>query len=334
MISKALLTKITQKLQIQTGVNNWKITGSAIEARECAVYKSISSDYHHAIAIKIYRNIQKNTSEQQYEVLKRFSQLVNAQDNECFLPEVFGRLPEHGVILMEWIESPALERRLWRYFYSKQHVQSDISRTFKWLNSFHQLADPEKKSVDIDMYKHSLNQSIKKHDLDKSLSNNSVFQTAKKCFTKIVEHHKNFKTNHAKLHGDFTPSNILIDNNRVTAIDLFGSNLLPIENDLSLQFSYIAIEYPNMLTRSDFKLTPDQWPLLRVVLDAYDYPKDPKQLSFFLFVFLYQLLRRWTVIHYRNRSKRTPFLDRRRLRNTEMIVENLCISLENLDKQA
>ena len=90
---------------------------------------------------------------------------------------------------------------------------------------------------------------------------------------------------HANSHGDFTPSNILIDNIKITGIDFFAQSYLPIENDMALQLSYIVIEYPNMLTRSDFRLSPSEWPILKVVLDAYRYPKDSQQLKFFLFVF-------------------------------------------------
>ena len=327
MISNALKHQITEKLVKETGDDNWKITKTKIEARECIVFKATSSTYVHNIAIKVYRDYVKSNSILQHDVLESFGHTLNKQNTENFVPKVFGSFPEHGLFLMEWIKSPALERRLWRYFYSKEHVQDDISRTFKWLKSFHNHASLKNKKVNIEIYSRSLKKYTKNHEINKFLFKNEVFKLGIECFDNQLIHYNNFKTNHAYLHGDFTPSNVLIDDTKVTGIDIFGNQHLPIENDLALQFSYIVIEYPNMLTQSDFKLPPEKWPLLIVILDAYGYPKNPKQLGFFLIVFLYQLLRRWTIIINRSQTNRTTMLDRWRLRNTEMIVKHLSQTL-------
>jgi len=322
MINSDLRIKITKTLEKKTGVNNWSLSGPEIEARECVIYRATSSKFTFDIAIKVYRKIIKNNSILQHDILKKLNDTLNINNNENFVPKVFGSFPEHGTFLMEWVNSPPLERRLWRYFYSKKRVQNDINRTYKWLKSFHDITSVENKKVDIDFYTATLNECIRNHKMSVKLLENKVFQFGKLCFENYKNNYFNFKTAHALLHGDFTPSNILIDDTKVTGIDIFGNQNLPVANDISLQLSYIAIEYPNMLTRYDFTYPPEEWPLLKVVLEAYEYPKNQEQLKFLLFVFLYQLLRRWVIIFNRNHMNNS-ILDRWRLRNTEMIVNHL-----------
>lgn len=177
MISKNQKLQITHKLSKKTGVNDWTISGPEVEARECIIYKATSQLYSHHIAIKIYRKIQKGNSLVQYDALKSISLYLNQKDNEFFVPEVFGSFPDQGIFMMQWVESPTLERRLWRYFYSKKHVQSDISRTFKWLKAFHHYAKPKSKKTDIDYYKNAIDKGISDHQ-------SKALHTANKTFLK------------------------------------------------------------------------------------------------------------------------------------------------------
>jgi len=328
MISTELQHLITEKLSQTTNINDWVINGPEIEARECIIYKASSLNYPHAIAIKTYRQKQQKYSLIQHDVLERFSNSLNLENNGYYVPKVFGSFPDKGIFLMEWIESPKLEKRLWRYFYSKKHVQSDMRRSFKWLKEFHLHANLENQLIKHEKYKDTLNKFFKEHEGKQLLSNNEVFAEGRKCFEKTSKNTINLIVLHANLHGDFTPSNILIDDEKVTSIDMFGNQHLPVANDIALLLTYIAIEYPNMLTRYDFKLPPTKWPLLELIIESYGYPKDSKQLNFFLFVFLYQLLRRWMVINHRNKNKRVKLLEKWRLRNIEMIVKNLTKTLK------
>lgn len=330
MISAALQQQIMQHLSQRTGCDDWEMSGAAIEARECVVQKVSSPAYPQAIAVKIYRDrtVRKKRAMPQYAALQRFATLLNTGDSDCRVPHAYGSFPEQRVFLMEWIDAPALERRLWRYCYSKTIQQQDMRRTFAWLRHFHQYADPENKPVNSQRYPNRLQQFLVEHEGAALMVGNSVFSGGIKCVQELAEQFSGLPSVHARAHGDFTPSNILLGDDVVTAIDITGVQLLPVAEDLTLQLSYIAIGYPNMLTRMDFKHPPDKWPLLEVVLDAYGYPDDEEQRRFLLFVFLYQLLRRWLVIAHRNKHRRTPVLDRWRLRNSQMIVAGVCRALE------
>lgn len=126
----------------------------------------------------------------------------------------------------------------------------------------------------------------------------------------ILEQYQHFETLHAKNHGDFKPSSILTDDQKVTAIDLHATSLEPVANDMALMTSYIVIEYPNMLSRFHLKKPTTGWEIPMLAMEAYEYPKDEKQRNFFLLMFLYQLLRRWIVIEDRYKNQKKRLLDR------------------------
>lgn len=331
MISADLQQQILRQLSQQTGCDDWALSGTAIEARECVVQKVVSPAYPQAVAIKIYRDrkLRKNKIMPQYAALERFAPLLNTADSEFRIPQAYGSLPEQRVFLMEWIDAPALEERLWRYCYSQRTQQTDMRRTFSWLRVYHQHADLAILPVNSKRYPNRLQQLLPLHEGEELLADNEVFRNGIKLIRELAARFAGLETQQARLHGDFTPSNILLGADVVTAIDITGVQLLPVAEDLTLQLSYIAIGYPNMLTRLDFKHPPEAWPLLKVILEDYGYPQDEEQRYFLLYILLFQLLRRWLVIAHRNQQRRTPLLDRWRLRNSQMIVAGVSRALEN-----
>ncbi len=330
MLSVDLQQQIVRQLGKQTAVENWVITGPVIESRECIIYKASGTTYPHAIAIKVYRDRKKrkNNAMPQYAALERFAPLLNTADSPYRVPVAYGSFPEQRTFLMEWVEAPTLEYHLWRYCYHRGQQQSGIRRTFGWLRAFHEQADHEVKPANIKRYKDRLQQFIEQQDGGALLEKNAVFHAGVECLVNLAGYFERLNVAHARLHGDFTPSNMLIGDDVVTAIDITGAQLLPVAEDIGLQLSYIATGYPNMLPRSDMKKPPSQWPLLAVILKAYAYPQGDGQRRFLLYVFLYQLLRRWVVIAYRNEERRMPLVDCWRLRNSEMIVAGVCRTLE------
>jgi len=336
MLSADLQQQIIQQLSEQTGVDDWVINGPVVEARECIVHKASSPVYPYAIAIKVYRDQKprKNHAMPQYNALQRFSGLLNEAQHEYRVPAAYGSFPEQRTFLMEWVEAVSLERRLWRYCYHQNRQQQDMRRTFGWLKAFHQHADYEVKPANINRYPNRLQQFIEQHNGEFLLTENAVFRAGLECINTLADQFRGMDIAHARLHGDFTPSNILIGKEAVTAIDIAGAQLLPVAEDICLQLSYIAIGYPNMLTRGDMKKPPAQWPLLALILEAYGYPADHQQRFFVLYVFLYQLLRRWAVIDSRNRARRTPMLDKLRMRNSQMIVRGVSRTLEEACHQS
>lgn len=337
MLANDLQQQVIQQLSVRTAVADWVISGPVIAARECVLYKAASVNHPHNIAIKVYRDQQprKRNTLPQYEALERFAPLLNTTQNgtqsEYRVPVGYGSFPQQRTFLMEWVEALSLQHRLWRNCYHKTRQQSDMRRTFAWLRQFHQHADRALKPVNINRYPNRLQQLIQGYDHDslltELLTDNAIFQSGLACITALSAQFSGLSVAHAKLHGDFTPSNVLIDAQAVTAIDITGKQLLPVTEDISLQLAYIAIGYPNMLTRMDMRQPPADWPLLEMVLEAYGYPQDEQQRRFLLYVFLFQLLRRWLVIAQRNKQRRTPLLDRWRLRNSQMIVAGVTQAL-------
>jgi len=332
MLTDKIQKQTIQHLIDKTGYQNWALSGLKVTARQCSVYKLSCSDYPTDIALKIYHN--KETSRQlygQYLALERFSGSMNQQNSPYRTPKPYGCFTDQDCFLMEWISAPSLDNSLWRYFYHRSHQQVAIRKTYCWLKHYHQVADPTIQEVNLDHYHEQLLRHIEQYNGQELLSTKPIFAEGLEIIKKYSSAFSGMKLNHADAHGDFTPTNILLGENNITAIDIGGGQKMPIENDMALMLNYITIDFPNMLTRRHMQKPTDTWTILNIVLDAYDYPKNKPQRSFFLFVFLYQTLRRWLIINDRN-IKKSRLLDRWRLRNSERIVEGLIKALSEYSR--
>ncbi len=323
MLSDKLKEQILQYLRDKTGLQDWILKKPHIKARTCMVYRFSCSTYSTDIALKIYSN---NTAGQQlqnqYQALKDFSVKLNKLSSQYRVAEPYGSLNEDNCFLMEWAPGESLDYRLWRYVYSEKHQFLDIRQTYCWLKKYHQVAKSCLQKTDVSYFSDQLEQYIQSHKGQTLLEEDVVFSEGIKVLKAQLSIFLNFRTMHANLHGDFTPTNILIGSEVITAIDMGRGASFPIEIDMALMLNYIVIDYPNMLTKRHMKKAPETWSILNTVLDAYEYPSSKAQRQFFLIIFLYQMLRRWLIINDRNKNN-PRIIDRWRLRNSARIVEGI-----------
>ena len=329
-MNSTLKTTVLQHLKAQTKSSDWTLSSKVIESRECLIYKASSQTHTHDIAIKVYRKKSVGPANPigQHKALENIAPLLNQTGSKYRVPQCYGYLPEQHAFMMEWINAPTLQYRLLRFCYNKQKQQSDLTRTFKWLKKYHDRNGKlQSKAIDTSWYFNQLQKHIQNFDLIGLLQENPTFKVGLSTLQSALVKFDGIKVPYAKPHGDCTPSNILIDDDITTGIDLHESNLEPVCNEISLQLSYISTGYINMLTSNDMKQAPENWELINLILDAYGYSKDKQQREFLLTVFLYQMLRRWLVVFERNINRRTPLLDRWIMRHSKIVVEGLSKTL-------
>ncbi|KAG1660444.1 Guanylate kinase [Nymphon striatum] len=164
------------------------------------------------------------------------------------------------------------------------------------------------------------------------VKNSAIFQEGLSTLNEFGNQFHAHKTFHADIHGDLNLGNIILGDSYVTGIDIGATISAPIENDIAQMLNYISINYFNMLTRIDMRKPFKEWEILNVVLDSYGYSTDEKSRNFFIYVFLYQVLRRWLSvqdIHKPNRDHAAKFkmLGRWRLHNSSALVQGLTKSI-------
>lgn len=331
MLNESLKTRIIDHLVIYTGSEGWEFIGTKIDSTDCMVYRLSSPSYSKDIALKLYHKDKSSKKEPHYSAIQRFSTQLNLENLRYRTPEPYGLLRDDDCFLMEWVTGKSIEDLLWKNFLSKDRQQSLIVDAFTWLNHFHNQPNSCLKAVDIELYIDNIKSQFERLKVEELSTDNPVFKAG---FDSLVSYSSQFfgyETQHADIHGDLNLSNLLIDEEHVTGIDIGATEFAPVENDLTLTLNYICITYLNMLTRFDLRKSVSTWEIFNVALDAYKYPKDKKSRDFFLFVFLYQMLRRWLVGYYlqktsaRHDKKTLPIvlLEKWRLRNTEIIVKGL-----------
>ncbi len=330
LMNSILQQEIIQHLEAETTKSGWTISHKSIESRECQIYKASCDNYHHDIAIKVYRK-GFSLSIDQYTAMENSADILNQPNSKYRVPQCYGYLTHQKIYMMEWINAPTLQYRLLRFCYHNKKQQNDMARAFIWLKKYHlRHGELKRKSVDIDWYLKDLQNYIQKLDPDRQLQKDDIFIKGLAAIKSKATLFNNFSVPFAAPHNDFTPSNILMDDNITTGIDLHDAPLKPICNELALQLSYLSTGYINMLTKRHMKKPPQEWEILNTVLNAYDYPTDSQQRNFFLYVFLYQLLRRWLVVFERNKSRRTPVLDIWSLQNKKKVVDGVSQVLINI----
>ncbi len=339
MLTESVKQKIIEYLASQTNVQEWNFVGNKIESTDCYVYRLSSPFYLKDIAVKIYHSDKTLKINKHYSAIKRFSVFLNKPKSKYRVPEPYGLISDNHMFLMEWIEGETLKNKLWRNCFSKVNLQRFIKDAFIWLKCFHKHANPIIKKVDINSY----TKNIELHSQLSSISNgcldDPIFITGVEILNRFSQQFFDYETMHVDIHGDLNLSNIIINENHITGIDISAYKSEPIEHDITQMLNYICVNYFNMLTRFDIHKPQDTWEIFNVALDAYEYPKEKKSRDFLLFVFLYQMLYRWISIrktHSLGKEKTLTFffLGKWRLYNSSVIVKSLTkmINEKYLDK--
>ncbi len=331
MLDETLKTKIIKHLVDSTGAESWSLVGDEIKSTDCFVYRLSSPNYPEDIALKLYHQDKSSKKEPHYAAIKRFSSSLNMHNTKYKVPKPYGFFEDENCFLMEWATGEDIETLLWKNVASKKHQQSLIIDAYSWLKHFHSEANPSIRKVDIEFYATNItlqSQSLKMQELS---DNNAIFKAGFKTLVSFSQQFTDYETRHADIHGDLNLSNIIMDEHHVTGIDIGAMNFAPIEHDMTLMLNYICITYINMLTRFDMRKPVSTWEIFNVALDAYGYSKEKKARDFFVFVFLYQMLRRWvsgyylqkTSVRHENKTLAITLLEKWRLHNSSVIVKAL-----------
>ncbi len=335
MLPELLKTKIINHLIDQTSASNWSVTYPGIRSTDCTVYRLSSSDYTKEYALKVYHPDKGSKLALQYSTNIRFADLLNTTNAQYRVPELAGLFSDDDCFLMEWVTGKDLDTLLWKNFWHKGKMQKHINDAYQWMNHYHKHANLNLKQVDIMRYASIIESHSKQLDLQEFCNNNPIFKAGFETLNAVAHQFNDYETLHADIHGDLNLSNIILADSHVTGIDIGATENAPIEDDMTLLLIYICAEYFNMLTRFDMRKPLETWEIFNVALDAYQYPRDKKARQFFLFVFLFQTLRRWMAWYYfhnkssddmsKNESRPAyiVMLEKWRLRNCAIIVKEL-----------
>lgn len=308
--------------------NEWQLTPTTIEARECQIFQARNMNTGQLAAIKRFREPRKNLP-QYFKKQTALALRMKQNGSEYRTPEPLTYLADENIYCSEWVEALTADYIFWRYFYQRQRQQKAMRSCMGWLKHYHLSSTYQFQTVQAKRYPMHVQRMLDDTHTETSLVQNTVFQHGHKCLKLFAAEFTNLQAPHALIHGDFTPSNILLTPKMSYGIDIGHSAQSPTIDDLTSMLTYIAVGYPNMLTAGDMRQTLSHWPLPKILLSAYepDLSKQPDH-QFFAYVFLFQILRRWLVVEQRYRRNHSSWLDRWRIFKFSQICQALCRQLE------
>ena len=295
MLPVIVQNKIKQELSQSTGLADWQFTDFIMHTRESTFYQVQHSEHGHPIGIKQYHK--KGSAGSRYQNMQYYHERMNGGSERYRVPKVYGYLEDADLTMMEWVSAPTLRRQLWKNFYKKNTQQAYLKHSLQWLQRFHQQTIPNYKPVEAQRHIKILESLLPAYQgYGQQLQNNNAnFRKAMNCMRLKAGELQGLNVLQAHTHNDFSLANVLATKDEIIGIDFWAKRELPVAEDITQLLTTVAMAYPNMITAGDMKSAQpyDQWPLVKLFLDTYQYPAEPQQRQFFLYVFLHKLLHHW-----------------------------------------
>ncbi len=288
-----ILNQFRTELDDIAPCTTWAVTATAGNSRKCDIYVLASPHTAKKLAIKIYRPgmVSDRAPKAQYKAMLR-------AHGKLACPKAYGFLPDDRAILMDWIEGPRFRSVLWQQILHPSKRLALVEQTGRWLRQLHDLSSPQTEPFDGGKMIAKLHIQLTKHEAAaKALGLDEVFNASLKTLEQLAPV-IDADIPHSLLHGDFTPSNLLVKNDTILGIDIWGARRAPIYEDAARMLAYLSVTSPFSL--SPRPLGADS-ALMNAFIDGYGKDQINPEEPAWRFTLLYQQLRRWIV--YQNRLK-------------------------------
>ena len=295
---------------------NWQLIGPVVKSRECNIYRAYAIKSDRTLAVKQYLpHINLAAPQQQFDAFQRYQHPMALKDAELKVPQVFFYDRKNQLLLMEWVAGKSLHHCFWIPSIQNKRNQDSLKKTGEWLRLFHETSVINTCELNFTRELKVVENRITQYS-ENHLSSNPNFQFFLRSYAILKQAISNLPpTNvpHAIAHGDFTPSNMLLDHERIVGLDIWASARKPIYVDLARMIVYLTIAYPLITRQLIYNDSGKIQKKIALLLKGYGKDiVDPSSSIFKLFLFL-EYLRRWLAIKNRPRSIKGSVTDRYQL---------------------
>lgn len=238
--------------------DDWKPVGEPQVRRESTIHRLTSPRTGKAICVKIIRKPSRGAqdSARLYAALSHYHARSD-RENGFTVPEPYGWIPEHGAVIMEWVEGRTFSDLLKKEQFSTKKRHENIRKVAGWLRWFHSqsevklgtVADGKQLQTIVKVFEET-------RDLDKAaMAHDPALRRCLDVAARFESVLLGCEIDHAVLHGDFKPTNLLISKSgTVVGIDFLGVRRGPVSHDICRFLSDLDF-YRNLIRRS-YALSP------------------------------------------------------------------------------
>ncbi|MES2923505.1 MAG: phosphotransferase [Verrucomicrobiota bacterium] len=212
---------------------DWKQVGSPLVRRESTIHRLNSPSCRRSICVKVV-NGEAQDAASLYQALSHYHARSDL-GNGYTVPEPFGWVPEHGAVIMEWVEGQTLCAILKRKMFFTKRRHENIRKAAGWLRWFHSQSELEPGNFGKGKQLKSVIKVFEEaRDLEKAAT---VHDPALEGYLELALKSKGVlrgvEMDRAILHRDFKPTNLLITSSGVVVgIDFLGRKKGPVTYDI------------------------------------------------------------------------------------------------------
>ncbi|HKO88069.1 MAG TPA: aminoglycoside phosphotransferase family protein [Burkholderiales bacterium] len=215
------LTLLLEKSEGYRGMRlgECRVKGPVHEADHCSIYFAECSELPGPAAIKLCRSgpqrtLDPSSAAEQYEALKRLEQAWARNDSlQCVRP--YALFEEQAALVLEWVPGRSLTDILLRLQTSTGKAHQLAEQAGQWLSAFHQLGQQPAQHMDVEQ-KRSVVQSMYNWPGAQDASFEQAIDSLVASFAEAAS----AKVEYSWIHGDFKLDNLLLDEERLTGIDI------------------------------------------------------------------------------------------------------------------
>jgi hypothetical protein len=213
----------------QRAGRDWDWTVSVVTtARESWLFKAVSPQAPWPLAVKVYCTATPDALPgRQLRVLRQYHDAM-AGRADLKVPTPWAALPEHRALMMEWIDAPRVDKLLNRTSRTdRSHIMAAAGR---WLRHFHDQGEHTVRLLgDLDLLR-PLNTLMGSSGL--ATAPDPAFRTAYATLQDCVRELGDVPIPLVTAHGDFSPANLFLGDDRVVGFDFKAHKARPAPRDI------------------------------------------------------------------------------------------------------
>ncbi|NNE21277.1 MAG: aminoglycoside phosphotransferase family protein, partial [Rhizobiales bacterium] len=212
---------------------HWQVAGPVHTTRNCWIYKAHCENHPGAVAVKVYRKLNRSRPVSWYaSALRRYAAGMPAAKG-LEVPKVLDVQSGRFTLLMEWMDAKPLRRVLLTQDLSPGQRARRIERCGAWLRQFHNLSDVRLEPFEYAKMAMHRQQHVERLESGGvQLSSGSWPARAARLLDAHATKFDGQEVAYCNVHGDVTTSNLMIRGQTVIGLDFDARRRLPLATDV------------------------------------------------------------------------------------------------------